>query len=126
MGEIMPRYLTEEDKKQWTFSKTLSTTQNVAALLTKMAIYRQANIDKVTLKLFTEYLEPLDLRAFQVAMAMISTSERQEGETSFPSLGTILAAMDEARELSPMYSKGATEINSKPIFADPIQKRLGK
>jgi hypothetical protein len=57
-------------------------------------------------------------------MAMISASERQEGETAFPSLGTILAAMDEARELSPVFSQGATKINDTPVFADPKQKRL--
>ena len=64
------------------------------------------------------------MRAFQVAMAILSESEREEGETAFPSLGTILAAMEEARERFPVYSKGAKEINDKPVFADPKQKRL--
>jgi hypothetical protein len=57
-------------------------------------------------------------------MAIISTSKRQEGETSFPDLGTILEAMEEARERFPVYSKGSKEINDKPVFADPKQKRL--
>jgi len=64
------------------------------------------------------------MRAFQVAMATLSESEREEGETAFPSLGTILAAMEEARERFPVYSKGAKEVNDKPVFADPKQKRL--
>lgn len=64
------------------------------------------------------------MRAFQVAMATLSESERQDGETAFPSLGSILAAMEEARERFPVYSKGAKEINDKPVFADPSQKRL--
>ena len=64
------------------------------------------------------------MRAFQVAMAILSESEREEGETAFPSLGTILAAMEEARERFPVFSKGAKEINDKPVFADPKQKRL--
>jgi hypothetical protein len=34
--------------------------------------------------------------------------------------------MDEARELSPLFSQGATKINDAPVFADPQQKRLGK
>jgi hypothetical protein len=59
-----------------------------------------------------------------VAMATISASKRQDGETSFPDLGTILSAMDEARERSPLYSQGAKEINDKPVFVDPSQKRL--
>ena len=64
------------------------------------------------------------MRAFQVAMAILSESEREEGETAFPSLGTILATMEEARERFPVYSKGAKEINDKPVFADNKQKRL--
>jgi hypothetical protein len=57
-------------------------------------------------------------------MAIISTSKRQEGETSFPDLGTILEVMDDARERFPVFSTGAKEINDKPVFADPKQKRL--
>jgi hypothetical protein len=55
---------------------------------------------------------------------MISESERQEGETAFPSLGTILAAMEEARERFPVFSQGATEVNTTPVFAENKQKRL--
>jgi hypothetical protein len=32
--------------------------------------------------------------------------------------------MEEARERFPVFSKGATEISSTPVFADPQQKRL--
>lgn len=64
------------------------------------------------------------MRAFQVAMSCLSESERQDGETAFPSLGTILSAMEEARERFPVYSKGAKEVNSTPVFADNKQKRL--
>jgi hypothetical protein len=68
----------------------------------------------------------LDMRAFQVAMAILAEGDREEGETSFPTLGKILATMDETRELSPRFSQGATKINDVPVFADPQQKRLGK
>lgn len=64
------------------------------------------------------------MRAFQVAMATLSESEREEGETAFPSLGTILSSMEEARERYPVFSKGAKEINTTPVFADSKQKRL--
>jgi hypothetical protein len=57
-------------------------------------------------------------------MRNLASSERQEGETAFPSLGTILAVMDETRERFPVFSTGAKEINDKPVFADPAQKRL--
>jgi len=121
----MPQYLTEQEIKLWGFSKRLSNEDNVTGLLAKMAIYRQAGkLDPETLELYTQYLLPLDLRAFQVAMKVLSTSERQDGETAFPSLGTILAAIEEARERFPVFSKGAKEVNSTPVFADSKQKRL--
>ena len=121
----MPQYLTEQEAELWAFSKKLSNEDNVSALLAKMAIYRQASkLDETTLELFTQALVNLDLRAFQVAMRNLSNSERDEGDTSFPCLGTILAVMEETRERFPVFSKGAKEINDKPIFADPTQKRL--
>ena len=122
--ELMPQYLQERQKAIWQFSKNLSLEQNVKVLLTKMACFRQAKMEKTTLELFTAYLLPLDLRAFQVAMASISENGRRDGETAFPDLGTILAAMDEARERFPVFSKGATEVDTTPIFADSKQRKL--
>ena len=122
----MARYLTDDQKEIWQFLPNRPAEWNVKKLLTLMACFRQAKMDRETLELFTAYLLPLDLRAFQGAMAMISASEREEGETSFPSLGTILAAMEEARERFPVFSQGAKEINTTPIFADHAQKRLSK
>ncbi len=121
----MPHYLTEKQQETWRFLPNLSLEENVKVLLTKMACFRQAKMEPLTLELFAGYLLPLDLRAFQVAMAMLSESERQEGESAFPSLGTILAAMDEAREKFPLFSQGAHAVNTKPLFYDPNQKRLG-
>lgn len=59
-------------------------------------------------------------------MAILAENERQEGETAFPSLGSILSAMEDARERFPVFSKGAKEINDKPVFADNKQKRLSE
>ena len=121
----MPQYLTEQETKLWGLSKNLSKEQNVKILLGKMAICRQASkLDEVTLALYTQALVNLDLRAFQVAMRNISNSRPEQGETLFPSLGYILEEMEEARERFPVFSKGAKEINDKPVFADPSQKRL--
>lgn len=120
----MPQYLQERQRQTWQFLPNLSDEQNVKVLLTKMAICRNAKIEKPTLELLTEILLPLDLRSFQVAMANLAESQRQEGETALPSLGDILAAMEEARERFPVFSKGAKEINDKPVFADNKQKRL--
>jgi hypothetical protein len=120
----MPQYLLERQKITWQFLPNLSDLQNIKVLLTKMAICRGAKMDKPTLELLTEILLPLDLRAFQVAMAVLAESKRPEGETTLPALGDILAVMDEVRERSPVFSQGATEINTKPVFADSTQKRL--
>ncbi len=89
-----------------------------------MATFRGTKVDRTTLEVFVAALEGLDMRAFQVAMATISNTRPEQGETLFPSLGYILAAMDEAREMFPLYSQGAKEINDKPVFADQNQKRL--
>lgn len=89
-----------------------------------MATYRGTKADLVTLHTFVAALEGLDMRAFQVAMARISNTRPEPGETLFPSLGYILEEMDEARELSPRFSQGATAINDTPVFAGPQQKRL--
>jgi hypothetical protein len=59
-----------------------------------------------------------------VAMRNLATREREEGETAFPSLGTILAEMDEVRELYPLHSQGKKEIDDKPVFGNYEQKRL--
>lgn len=121
----MPQYLTERESKLWGFSKNLSNEQNVKILLGKMAIYRQAaRLDVVTLEAYAQALVDLDLRAFQVAMRNLSCSERAEGETAFPSLGTILAEMENARERWPSFSVGAKEINDTPVFDDQPVGRL--
>ena len=123
----MPQYLAEQEIKLWGWSTTLSDEQNVKILLGKMAICRQASkLDEVTLGIYTQTLINLDLRAFQVAMARISNTRPQQGETLFPSLGYILEEMEEARERFPVFSKDAKEINTIPVFADPAQKRLTK
>jgi hypothetical protein len=120
----MPKYLQERQITVWQFAQSLSLRTNIEVALFKMAGCRQAKPSKMDVQLYSSILEPLDMRAFQVAMATLSESEREEGETAFPSLGTILAAMEEARERFPVYSQGAKEINDKPVFADPSQKRL--
>ena len=121
----MPQYLAGQEIILWGFLKELSLEDNVTALLAKMAIYRQAGkLDETTLNLYTEYLLPLDLRAFQVAMRNLAQSPRQEGETAFPTLGDILAVMDDVRERFPVFSEGAKEINATPVIANNDQKRL--
>lgn len=110
----MPLYLQERQTEIWQFSRELSTEENVMAALTKMACFRQAAMDDATLESYTLALKGLDLRAFQVAMAVISESRRHEGETAFPDLGYILDVMDEARE---MFPKRGVGLNTSPVTA---------
>ena len=89
-----------------------------------MATFRGTKVDSVTLQVFVAALEDLDMRAFQVAMARISNTRPEQGETLFPSLGYILEEIEDAREKFPLFSKGAKEVNTTPLFADNSQKRL--
>ncbi|HEX5426594.1 MAG TPA: hypothetical protein VFW94_23805 [Candidatus Acidoferrales bacterium] len=117
----MAQYLTDEEAKHWAFSNGLSKEDNVSALLTKLAIFRQARmgpggVDELTLDLYTQVLAPLDLRAFQVAMKNLAYAPRQEGEPAFPSMGMILEQMDAAREVFPNFKDGATSVDDRPVF----------
>lgn len=116
----MPLYLQERQIAIWQFLPNLSAAANIKIALTKMACFRQAVIDKTTLESYTLALKDLDLRAFQVAMAVISESRRREGETAFPDLGYILDVMDEAREMFPKRGMG---LDTSPVTAG--QKRIG-
>lgn len=119
----MPMYLLDRQKATWQFSPNLSPVGNINVLLTKMAICRQARIDKVSLQLYTEILLQLgDLRAFQAAMAILAESPREDGQTALPSLGDIIAEMEEARERWPTGDN--KKINVTPLIAGPEQKRL--
>jgi hypothetical protein len=55
-------------------------------------------------------------------MVMLSESPREQGETSLPSLGDILAAMDEAREFFP--KSGTKELNMLPVYGGKEVKKL--
>lgn len=68
----------------------------------------------MTLESYSLALKDLDLRAFQVAMAVISETRRKEGETAFPDLGYILEVMDEARERVTTPSRPV--LNTLPAF----------
>jgi len=57
-------------------------------------------------------------------MALISETARQEGETAFPSLGDILAAMEEAREVWPNFAEGRKQVLTLPVYAEPQLRKL--
>ncbi len=57
-------------------------------------------------------------------MAVLSESPREDGQTSFPSLGEIMEAMEEAREVWPRFSEGRTEVLTLPMYAEQEVRRL--
>jgi hypothetical protein len=117
----MALYLQARQIAIWEFSPKLSTRENILAAMVKMANFRQASVDETTLKSYCLAIEDLDLRAFQVAMAIISETTPREGETLFPSLGYILDVMDEARER--FVTSRRPQLNTGPVTAG--QKMVG-
>jgi hypothetical protein len=117
----MALYLQARQIEIWQFSNNLSTEENVKVALTKMACFRQAVMDEMTLESYTLALKGLDLRAFQVAMAVISETHKKDGETAFPDLGYVLDVMDEARER--FTTPWRPQIDTAPVVA--CQKAIG-
>jgi hypothetical protein len=116
----MAQYLTEKQKTIWRFWPNLSEEDNIRVQLTQMACLRKAKLEKGDLELYPAYLKMYDLRAFQVAMARISESERREGETAFPSLGTILAEIEFCADK--WTSELHPELDTKPLyFSEPMK-----
>ena len=124
----MPIYLSKEWERLWAFLPNLSVEGNVKAALTHMAVCRQVKLSpqdwNLALETYTNHLKNLDLRAFQVAMAILAESPRQEGETALPSLGDILAVMEEAREVWPNFAAGRKEVLTLQVYAGQEVKRL--
>ena len=118
----MALYLQARQVPIWQFSSELSNEDNVSALLTKMAYYRQAAVNEVMIDVYTAALVALDLRAFQVAMAIISERKPAQGETSFPCFGYVLDVIEEAREryITPDHPR----LNTSPVMAG--HKALGR
>lgn len=110
----MAMYLEPRQVTTWQFSPGLSPEENVKVALTKMACFRQAATDETALDLYSEHLKDLDLRAFQVAMAIISETAREEGEPAFPSLGHIMDVIEEARER--FFTPRHPILNTTPVF----------
>jgi hypothetical protein len=91
--------------------------ENVKIALTRMACYRQAVMDRATLEAFTQALMQEDLRAFQVAMAIISETMREPGETAFHDLGYILAIIRKAEETRWRDPKRYPPADRSPLYA---------
>lgn len=94
----MARYLSEKQSITWAFSTNRSKLENVKISLTRLACFRQATLDRATLDSFAQILVLEDLRAFQVAMAMLSETKREQGETAFPDLASILEVIKKVEE----------------------------
>ncbi|HTF61105.1 MAG TPA: hypothetical protein VK638_00190 [Edaphobacter sp.] len=71
----------------------------------------------MTLESYAMVLEQEDLRAFQVAMAIISETKREQGETAFPDLGTILAVIRKAEESRWRHPQRDPPADRSPVYA---------
>ena len=79
----------------------------------------------MNLELFTQALLPFgDLRTVQVAIANLAERKREDGQTALPSLGDIIAEMDECREKWPDFAAGRKQIDTRPMYEEPLKPRL--
>jgi hypothetical protein len=60
-------------------------------------VRRQAKLDDEDYKVFASDLEEYELADIEAGLSQIGKRPRDEGETAFPSLGTMLAAIKLAR-----------------------------
>lgn len=58
-----------------------------------------------------------DMRAVQVALAIISETKREPGETAFPDLGTILAVVNKAEESWWRRPERDPPADREPVYA---------
>jgi len=69
----------------------------IVALLAILGVRRQAKLDDEDYKVFASDLEEYELADIEAGLSQIGKRPRDEGETAFPSLGTMLAAIKLAR-----------------------------
>jgi len=70
----------------------------IEVLLTGLSTARQAKIGDAEFDLYVPALMKYDLTIIHAAIVALSLKPRADGETAFPALGTILAAVRDARE----------------------------
>lgn len=63
-----------------------------------LAEARQAEVSAETLKVYSKALDLFQVVDIEVAVANLALRERRDGETAFPSLGTLVTGVKEARE----------------------------
>ena len=61
--------------------------------LAVIAEARQAAVSEIALRLYSKRLATENFTAVEAAIAELAERERRDGETAFPSLGTVLAAV---------------------------------
>jgi hypothetical protein len=68
-------------------------TEQIKGLLRLLAEARQSDVSSETLRVFSRSLERYELDDISVAVGALGVQERQQGETAFPALATILSAV---------------------------------
>ena len=67
--------------------------EQIKGLLRLLAEARQSDVSTETLRVFSRSLERYELDDISVAVGALGVQERQQGETAFPALATILSAV---------------------------------
>ena len=70
---------------------------SISAELFKLAEARQASVSNATLELYSSHLAHFQLEDVREGLRKLSLRRRQEGETAFPDLATVLDTVDDAR-----------------------------
>jgi hypothetical protein len=103
----------------------------VSAALAEMAMFRQAEVDDLTLELYSAKLaqEEIPVDVIVTACETIGRTPRREGETAFPDLGTMLAAcrkawMERANRTAQAQAPKALPAPERPDMTKTEAKRF--
>src|ERR1035437_5214237 len=77
-------------------STKFSAEDEIAAMLVKLSVARQATVNAATLDLCSTELSRRNFDAVRTAIDKLCVTTRRDGETAFPDMATLLAAVDAA------------------------------
>src|ERR1035437_9748264 len=94
--EVKVDVLFQEQAAILTRSKKFSAADEIAKLLVKLSVARQATVNAATLDLFSTELSKKNFNAVRTAIDRLRVTTRRDGDTAFPDMATLLAAVDAA------------------------------
>src|ERR1035437_6523777 len=92
--EVKVDVLFQEQAAILTRSTKFSAADEIAKLLVKLSVARQASVNVATLDLLSVELAKKNFSAVRAAIERLCVTTRRDGETAFPDLATIVAAVE--------------------------------